>query len=266
MDFDQIERFSRISLKSREDAVFSIPMTDVFDEGRLATLLDAYMTSLKTSDLRVAAVSFCRWYAFLAVGVQYFMSVDNVDVDLSLANIGVEMYPTTYGYWFSFPVRKWSTEPGPENPVEREAWKRQVISEFYGDTVKPMLEVLSEVTGAGIGQLWGQFPSRLIWFAGTLSASWDVCVRQRIAQDYEYLQNCPADIFGRKRNPFSVNLRWIESMEDPNKQVYVFPACCLNYARQSGEHCYACPHLTEEQRAGRRQKFRATQDVSLKSQ
>ncbi|MDQ0188753.1 hypothetical protein JI721_12850 [Alicyclobacillus cycloheptanicus] len=259
MGLDDIERSFRISFNKREDALFSMSMAGFLERDRLLSILCAYRDSLQASDLAVAAVSFSRWFAFLAAGMHYFLSVHNVAIDLSLSNLHVEAVPAEQGYGFYFPLNAWSDEAAPTVASLRNAWRRRVLRTFYGNTVRPVLDTLATHAGIRVGPLWGQIPSRLIWFVGKFAEGQNALVQTRVKADFECLKTELApEVFGRKQNPFALRLRWVESLEGAGEKVYVFPACCLNYAREQGVHCYACPRLTEAQRAAMRAEFRAS--------
>lgn len=259
MDFDEVEQLCKISLKRRKDAVLTMPMSDLLNNSHLSSLFDFYMPSLQTLNPEVVAVSLSRWLGFVAIGLQYFMSVQNLQLDLSIDNISVEVYPAPRGsgFWLSFFLHKWLEIEAPTDCAERRVWCIQVLGQFYGQTIRPVLEALAANSGIGVGQLWGQFPQKLIWFTETIAREYDPRIRQSVVDEYDCLKNeIDPSVFGRKNNPFTVKLRWIESLEDASKQVYVYPACCLCHATENGKYCYTCPRLTEKERAIQGAEFR----------
>lgn len=259
MGFDEVEKYFRLTRRAQEDVVLSARIDDLVDDvDCLENFLRMYASRIGSRDLHVASASFSKWFAFVTAGFQYFISVRNVYVDLPPKNLAVELHRVGDYDAFSFRIDCNTESEGPLDGHRRASWREKSFKCFYRNTVRPLIEAQARVTGINAGQLWGQFPPKLVWFVEVLGQGYDDALVQRIADDYRWLKHeMDPSIFGRKRNPFDIKWRAVESLEDPNKQVYIQPACCMDYRREDGIYCYTCPRLKETQRALRRDEFRA---------
>lgn len=264
MDFHELERTFFISRHNRDDAVFSMTAEELADPVNMKRLLDAYAPLIRALEPAAAAAYFCGWLGGPALALQYLMSAANTALDLSLANITVQLHPENRYHRFSFRINRWVEQRAPEGEAERTAWRNSSLAGFYGGTVRPLVEAASSASGTPLGLLWGQIPTRFFYFMDRMLAETDQpMIRQRWIDDYRYLcKELDAFLFGLKKNPFDVKVRMIEDLQDSGKQIPMKNACCLYYRTEGGEYCYACPRLKEEERAARRAKFRTGQEMA----
>ncbi|WP_436663997.1 (2Fe-2S)-binding protein [Alicyclobacillus acidoterrestris] len=259
MRFEEAEWYFRLTTKDQENVSYEVRVNDlVTDQHQMLCFLEMYQSQIGTADMHVPAVAFCKWFSLVAAGFQYFVSVENSAVDLSPGNLTIQAYPVGDYTFFSFKVHRDTATRAPEDGAQRNVWRERAFAAFYGDTVRPVIDRLAEQAGIGAGQLWGQFPPKLMWFIDVVSKEMDGGLQQRIEEDYQYLiSEVDPRVFGRKRNPFAIRWKTVESMEDPRKQVYLQPTCCMNYRLEGIDYCYTCPRLTEAERAERREAFRS---------
>jgi ferric iron reductase protein FhuF len=118
---------------------------------------------------------------------------------------------------------------------------------------------MAKVAQINVGQIWGQLPRKFDFFLNQLKGMFDdSSIINRIDSDYELLKyKLNGEVFGRKRNPFDMKQKFIESIEDPTQCVPVESTCCLNYLIKGGKYCYTCPKLKETEREAMREEFRA---------
>ncbi|WP_067623660.1 IucA/IucC family C-terminal-domain containing protein [Alicyclobacillus acidiphilus] len=254
---DEFTRLFRMTTASQSERTYTCAVSELIDGTWLAAFLKTYQMSIRADAEEVAAVAFAKWFAFVAAGFQYGLSVRNAALDLSPERLHIELYPDGEAYCFSFRVDSWKMVKAPGTAAGRLAWRERELFTFYRQTVHPLFDALSGRTGISARELWGQLPPKFRWFLDMFQHVRDPQLSERVAADYAYLQGLPGSLFGCKRNPLDVRWRTVESLEDPNQQVYLQPTCCLDYRRSGGQYCFNCPRLKESERADRRAQYRA---------
>lgn len=114
---------------------------------------------------------------------------------------------------------------------------------------------------ASIGQMWGQFPLTLLYFKDRVQPSLtDPQDVERFEQDYMYVtRELKGEVFGRKRNPFTVRLIELDNPYRPGENTYMKPSCCQYYKTGGGQrYCYACPKMSASEREERRLEVMAS--------
>ncbi|WP_072334775.1 MULTISPECIES: (2Fe-2S)-binding protein [unclassified Paenibacillus] len=240
--------------------LWSSPAAELLQPAVMKDFLELFAQRIKALELPVAAVYFGSWLGFLALGQQYAMSAGNTSLDLSLTNLEIMLQEHNGHTIMTFNLGAGGETSAPENACERTAWLDSSLEALYGCTLRPLLEAAAEAGGAEIGQLWGQFPTKFNYYMAYWEAEIaDEALLGRVREDYRYLrEEFPAEMFGRKKNPLDVKIRWIEDLKEPGKQMRMKNACCMYYRTEGGYYCYTCPRMKEEERAERREKARAT--------
>lgn len=256
MDLNKLEKDFGITLNNNSDAIFSMGLIDLLDPKNMKRLLDIYTPLLKARGNEAAAAYLVSWFSSVPLALQYSLSA-NQAVHLALDNLAVQLFPAGEYHQFSFKITQYEIQAAPIAVAERNEWRNNILEKFYADTVKPLFESLSLASDMDIGQLWGQLPTRFnyylpVWIESTL----DTELKSYLTDDYHALAHTlKPDVFGRKKNPFDVQIRLIEDIKDPSKQMKMKNVCCLYYQVGDGEYCYTCPRLKEEDRAEKRAQY-----------
>lgn len=264
MDFAQLEQNFFISIKKKENALFSIPAEKAVHTDNMKLLLETYAPLMKALEPKAAAAYFGGWISSLPLCLQYTLSTENKTIDLSLANIEIQLYCKEGENWyFSFVVNRWSEQEGPEDEAERTVWRKQVLSKFYQQTMRPLYEAAAQVCDLDAGQLWGQLPTKFNYYIEHFMEQAKTClIKERIEQDYRFMkEEMEPEVFGRKKNPFDVKLRYVPDWRDESKQLMQKNVCCRYYLTEEGQYCYTCPRLKESDRALRAKQLRSEMTV-----
>ncbi|RXZ84807.1 (2Fe-2S)-binding protein [Paenibacillaceae bacterium] len=259
LDFDTLEEKFGIRLLEASEAVYTVNAADLLNETHMRDFIAAYGPMMKALDDTAAAAYFSSWLSGIALAQQYMVSIYNTALDLSLANISVCLIPASGYTRIAFHLHQWRENEGPSASLARGFWREAVLTEFYGETMRPLMERLSAVSGLHIGQLWGQLPTKFNYYmAAFQKITRRESQRKRLADDYEYLkQELDPAVFGRSKNPFDVKPRMIEHLLDASQQVRMKNSCCRYIHTENGDYCYTCPRLKEEERAVLRRDYRA---------
>lgn len=256
MDLNKLETDFRITLQDNTDAVYSMALIDLLEPKNMTKLLETYTPLLKARGHEAAAAYFVSWFSSVPLALQYSISANNA-VHLSLDNLTVQLFPVGDYHQFSFKITQYALESTPKSGDVRINWRNQTLAKLYADTIKPLFEVLAAVSGMDIGQIWGQLPTRFNYYIPAwIEETANTELKINLADDYHALAHeLELNIFGRKKNPFDVQIRLIEDIKDPSKQIRMKNACCLYFQVDTGEYCYTCPRLKEEDRAEKRAQY-----------
>lgn len=255
-----------LTVKKRDDLLFSCPATDLLDEDKMKRLLEIYTPLVKGNDPSVGEVYTAGWFRGPMLGLIYMLSAWNKTLDLSLDNITVQIYTADYnGYKYTatnFYLNQTDLIAAPEQEHEHAAWTKDRISGFFEHTVLPIFESIAKVGTLQVGMLWGQLPTSLAYGYDRLM-DMDVSeqVKQQAHNNFELVKSLEASVFARNKNPLNVKFRMTEAMDNPDKQVRLKSSCCLYYHVDGGYYCYTCPRIKESEREERRQEYRAKQQA-----
>lgn len=249
LDYELFEQLFGIVREHPHDAILSIPASELLTVESAEAFLKAYQIEIKGQDIQVAVTYFASAWRGLCVTLQYMISLSEVRLDFSLANLTLHLsrrngYPSVL-----FQLQSRAEHPWPAQ--DRNNWRSEAIQSFYRDTLLPVIGVLASVSGLRAAQIWGQLPLGVAYYlrhiSGTLEQEAD---RIRLQEDYEYLtQEVDSSIFGVSRNPFDYKPKWIDDPYHPGQLSQMKPTCCLAYRTDTGHgYCYSCPKLTRQQR------------------
>lgn len=263
MEIEQIDKLETdfcLNRKSKEDAVYSISLLKLTEKEEADFFANYYSKILKASDLSPAGTYFSSWIRQLAMALQYSISVLNKSLDLSLSRLTFQIYPREGGkiaYSCAFNIDDYVMEKAPEDVQERKAWLSKTFAQFYGKTVLPLFQSISEAAQIDIRQLWGQLPTGMErLYDQWMNTIEDEAIRTRIVEDYLFLRKeLPGEIFGLKRNPLDVSFRMIEHYKPDEPPLRMKHACCLYYKTEGAKFCYTCPRMKETERAQRREEY-----------
>lgn len=242
-----------------EGTQHSFAAIDLLDGQGMKAFVDAYRPLMKALDDKAVAAYFGGYLSSVALALQYSVSGFSLTPEFSLANLNIHLVPADGYCRVAFSLKEWGMEPAPEGESNRADWRNAVLARFYQETAGPLFRSISQVSGLILGEIWGQLPTKFNYYVDTFAAGvTDPVLLQRIGEDYGYLKDeMPADVFLMPRNPFQVKVRRIESLADPEKTVQMRNRCCMYYRTEGGSFCYTCPRIKEDERAARREEYRA---------
>lgn len=246
----------------RENTVYRCLATDLLKEENMKSLLAFYTPLVKGKEQSVGEAYMTSWFRGPMLGLLYILSAWNKTPNLSLNNLTVEVYSDTYNdfkyYRCGFLLHEFELEEGPEQPIERNEWAKEKLSQYFEYTIRPVFESIAKVGSLGVAMLWGQLPTSLQYGYDTLmNSDQSDQLKQQVTINFESVKLLEAEIFGRKRNPFDVKVRLTESMDNPDRQIKLKNACCMYYLVEDGSYCFSCPRIKESEREERRVACRA---------
>lgn len=257
INFDVLESKLAVTRTGRSDADFSVNAADLLHKDNMDEFIRGYSSRIKALEPAAAAAGFCSWFRIVAVAQQYAVSVFDAALDLSLSNLAIQMYWKDGWNWVSFKLgepRQFGFTQG-----TRERWREEVLTAFYREQVRPLIESIAASTGTNAGLLWGQFPSGFHYYIDQfLNEAENDTQRRQIEDDYQFLvRGLDGEVFGRTKNPFDVKIRLIDNPRDPGKPMRMKTTCCMFYRTEGGTLCYACPRMTDEEREARKAQMLA---------
>lgn len=256
MDYELLARYGQITFTHPEQAVYSVPASDLSNPGAALLLANRFLDHMDCDDIVTAGVYCAGYMRGLVMAQHYMVSVMNRTVNLAPSNLVIHVkYADGYPSLQFQPLD--DMESGPEHPELRDSWADEQFNTFFSDTIRPILENLAEAVSAPIGQLWGQMPLGLLYFRDQVLPMLETeGERDTLERDYGYVTHTmEGALFGRTRNPFSIRFVELDNPHNPGTTMYMKPSCCQYYKTGEGEYCYSCPKLTRAQREQRRQEI-----------
>ncbi|MHA6485103.1 (2Fe-2S)-binding protein [Paenibacillus sp. strain BS8-2] len=228
----------------------------------MLAFVERYAVLLQTKDMEVAAVTLAGWFAEVAFATHYTLSAYNrvLKVELSNASYSIQTEQSKFPVILC-EIQKWSVGDNAIEDCARSERMVEVLAYAYGQLLTPLLNMLSQVSGVSVRDLWGQVLAALYheyqsWTQDTNIAQ----VRQHIEDDYNAVVNSlQSSTFQLTSNPFNRPLRFVESMEGNGQVVLQKPSCCLYYRLKEGVYCYTCPRISERKRSEMRKAYQDEQ-------
>lgn len=256
---DELKSKFDLQLSLPEGTKYSYEAVKLLDPVNMREFVDCYIPLMKALDDSAAAAYFANWFSNVALALQYSISWYDTAPALELDNLVIHLIPSDGYCRVAYSLQHWNLTAAPDESLEREQWRYESLASFYRDTAAPLLHTISVVSGLSADQIWGQLPTKFNYYLEVLSAEIGANSKlQRIQEDYHCLKSSlPPEIFGLSKNPFRVQVRKIEDIANPERTVQMRNRCCLFYRTEGGSYCYTCPRLKEEERAVRREQYRA---------
>ncbi|APB69252.1 hypothetical protein PPYC1_02140 [Paenibacillus polymyxa] len=263
LDYDQLEQLAKIVRVTPEDAVYSGPVAEWLEPDKIHSVMEYYGDLLRAEDDLTAAVYFVNQLRGLVFAQHFMVSLCERRLDLSVSNLRFHIcyegqYPSISLQVIDLTELDNTRNNGDDHSSEQ---AQQVLRDFYSLQMRPILEAIAAVGSASIGQMWGQFPLTLLYFKDRVQPSLtDPQDVERFEQDYMYVtRELKGEVFGRKRNPFTVRLIELDNPYRPGENTYMKPSCCQYYKTGGGQrYCYACPKMSASEREERRLEVMAS--------
>ncbi|EGL83125.1 ferric iron reductase [Caldalkalibacillus thermarum TA2.A1] len=256
--FSRLEKTFFLRTDNHPQQIMSVSLDALLHPESVQQFIKAYGEKIKATIPDVVATFFSSYYGYLLSGVQYMISCHDTILDLSLANVEVQVYraqPHDY-YGLVFKVKKQSTE---EPSCDRKQWRQEILEKLYSHNVVPLLQSFVKATNVRIRDLWGQVALSLYYgHDKILEYAQQEEQRRKVLADFHFLtKELHPQVFGLKNNPFDITFRMIEAPTEPGSFLRMKPSCCLYYLTEGAANkCYTCPRMTAEEREKRKLEIR----------
>jgi hypothetical protein len=251
----------KIRFTDHPNKEFSVKLSELQRKTRLIEFIDFYGPKIKALSNDVVATYFCSAFGWVLSGIQYLMSQDQ-SMDMALSNIELQLvYNPQYDYYEAH-FKLLDSSSYSRTSSSREDWRKEQLSIVYGDSITPLLEVLSNETGVKIRELWGQLAIGLYsGYDKNLSISQNEEQKRTIELDFTYLtKELEPAFFNATKNPFDINIPLVENPYVKDQLIRLKPTCCLYYLTEGADtKCYTCPRMSEKERELLKQEIRQEQ-------
>ncbi|WP_342553143.1 (2Fe-2S)-binding protein [Paenibacillus sp. FSL R7-0652] len=260
INYTWLEQYGRISTSPASNPVYDILLASLRDTAQADDMLKVYNEHLRADSLRTAAVYFMHSVRGLLLGIHYMNSMCDTMLDISLDNIRLQLvvqdgYPA---FHFQLLDGTEHVHPAPPGKNEHESAaaglaRKAMLTAYYGEQLRPLIEGAAEAGGANTGQMWAQLASILTWFK-TMAVQMDITEDERkaVIQGYEHVITMPPEILGLRKNLLHFKPVEIDSPYQPGEKMLMKSTCCLHYKVYGGQdYCYSCPKLSKAERQNR---------------
>jgi ferric iron reductase protein FhuF len=262
MDLSLLKHFFHISLTGEEDAVTTIPGTDLLRREQMDAIISQSGTLLKATGTELAASFVGMAFFGVCASIQLILASHNRLLDLTLANMEFQIDMHEDHIHGCFKIRELRWKEAPEAAQDRDAWVAAELTSFYRNEIRPVVEIAAASAGVKPELIWSQYGARMAYALDYVEGiEKRPEVLERFRQDYQTLVRAvPAEVFGRRKNPFEHKPRYIDSPYVAGKKLMMRSSCCMYDRRENGEKCYNCPMLLPEEREARRLRIEAARD------
>lgn len=257
IDFDAYEKRYAVTRRVSGDVCFEAGLDALTRTEGARSFLTAYAPVIPARTLDVAGTYSASWIGRLCAAFHDALWRDGVALDCSLANVTLSIRrDRDSGHAsLSFCLREGRAESLPEEAGEERV--RLVVSAYYSEQIRPLLESIAPAAGVDAGALWGQVATRLMYFWDQWENEADTGPRKLRLERHTALlfRELPGDCFGRRRNPFDLKPRRVDNPKQPGALMRLKASCCLAFKTDTGHgYCYTCPRLTDEEREAVKRK------------
>ncbi|MBQ4900112.1 (2Fe-2S)-binding protein [Paenibacillus sp. Marseille-P2973] len=266
IDFGLLDRALSIVTEERADALFTIPAERLPDREQAERLLEVYREQIKGKDIQVAATYYAACWRVVPAALLYMVAGCDGGVDFSLKNLTIQIGIVNDYPRFFFVIKDSAKNAWPTGDISE--WREEVLGAFIRDTLRPVMETASAISGLPVAQLWGQMPLGVEFYLDYLGKQMgDPSVTEPFKEQYAFFSRVlDAQWFGLKRNPFDLKETWIEDPYRPGEMTRMKPTCCLAYRTDSGHgYCYGCPKLSKADREAKRKELVAAMAAKEKA-
>ncbi|WP_339275026.1 ferric iron reductase [Paenibacillus sp. FSL W8-0426] len=263
INYDWLQQYGRIAVTSLEQPVWSMPLAALKDPVQARQMLAEFNKHLRADSLRSAAVYFTHSLRGLVLGIHYMTAVCDARLDISLDNIELQLEVKNDRVAASFLLRDATERPHVQQAAEGDeprnracahsSWRNEVLTAYYGEQLRPMIEGVAAAGGAKPGQMWSQLAGILRWFTTAVQQMpIEQAEREAVIKGYEHVISMPPDVLGLKRNLLSFKPVEVANPYQPGQTLLMKPACCLHHVVYDGQdYCYTCPKLSKAERQER---------------
>jgi len=263
INYTWLQQYGRITTIPGGESVWEIHMAELKHPDKARELLDVYNKHLQADTVRTAAVYFMHSVRGLMLGIHYMTALCDTWLDLSLENMKLQLEVQDGRPAFRFQLMDGTEHPHPVplNPPDaaKSSWRKDILTSYYTEQLRPLIEGLASAGEVGLGQMWSQLASMLRWYKTTaLQMNIEEVERQAVIEGYEHVIALPASLLGLKKNLLSFKLVEIDNPHQPGETMLMKPVCCLHHQVYGGQnYCYSCPKLSKAERQKRYDDIRA---------
>ncbi|WP_334076813.1 (2Fe-2S)-binding protein [Paenibacillus sanfengchensis] len=258
INFELLDRALSIVTKEGENALVTVSAERLTEPEQARQLLTLYREQIKGRDIQVASTYYAACWRVIPAALLYMLTACDGRVDFSLQNLTIQIdivnnYPRVF-----FVLKRTDVLPWPTGPAE--SWRERELGGFVQETLRPVLETASSISGLPLGQIWGQIPLGVEFYLNYMADQLgDLPLKERLGEQYVFFsKQLGPEWFGLKRNPFDVKAIWLDDPYRPGERTRMKPTCCLAYRTDTGHgYCYGCPKISKEERERKRREILA---------
>ncbi|WP_059172189.1 IucA/IucC family C-terminal-domain containing protein [Bacillus sp. FJAT-27445] len=214
-----------------------ISVKALLDPLELKAFIDQLKVTFQTDSEKVAASVFIKRYAFLAVLALYTMSAWNKKLDIRPENIYLEP-PSADPKWLpKFYLT--NTQTGEVNTADRQAFRRQAVSELFAGHLFPLISLLAKTTGVSKLILWENIAVYIMWLYESKLEK-----EPNAGGDLDFIfKKAEGSLFGSyNHNPIKKFYYEKTYVDDLDEMVRIRQTCCFSYLTGGkSSRCKTCP-------------------------
>lgn len=237
-------------IDGKDVSIEGTTLLDLLQADVMSDFLDRYAHAIGASDVDVAATFFSGWLSGVCAAFHDRLLQTDHALELPLERMSVEIQEHRKQVKLGFILEGESGFWLRTYRLEHDRHRAYVA--FYGQNIKPLIDMLSKVSGVSTGVFWGLIATRLYNVKDRLLEEGDDAFRDRVEADFNALATMNPKLFGRVRNPFRLKFKRAIYPGTPPKQLRVKASCCLYHKIEGADGpCFTCPRLSKPERDAR---------------
>ncbi|MCR2802831.1 (2Fe-2S)-binding protein [Paenibacillus soyae] len=261
LDFTLIKTYYHISPEGADEPLYELPATRLLERPKAVETLKEVGRLWKATSMELPSSFTGVTFFNLGLMNMLFTAQNNVFLRLPLDKLTLQLEWHHDHVHIGYRIAELDAVPVPEQPALREAALKELWTEFIQETAIPGIEAIAEAGGVKPDLIWNQFGAQIHSVFGYIRQDLDIPgLPDQVEADFRYIEALPAELFGRRRNPYVHKPRYIDNPWSPPNGTYILrSSCCMYDRRENGEKCYNCPQMLPEERDARRQQILAGQ-------
>ncbi|MCM3746423.1 (2Fe-2S)-binding protein [Paenibacillus pasadenensis] len=242
-----VEEF-RLAIQPSEDRGLSVPAIDLLDRDKSLAYFTRTAEVFKAETLMANASLFGKRYSFLAAAsCLYAMSVFDKGLDYSIENAHIESIWKEDLWLPKIRLNDWQVSR-PEAGGRAE-WRDRVISNLFAENLSRAWDAISRNAPVSKAVLWENTSIYVFWlYESRMLQGIGEEMQARVREDFAYLIQAPAHLFGEKKNPLARYYGPKVETVACEQPIRIRKTCCYYYqaSDEPEDYCSSCPKIKHE--------------------
>lgn len=250
-DFSLVKTYLHISPEGVDHVLDEMPASGFFDAARLDEMLRKTGELVQATDYKLPGSFFGTTLCHLSVTKLIFLAMYGKVLRLDLDRLTFQIdYEEGHGHpHLGYRLGEIVALELPE--ANADGFVTEDWLAFVTDTAVPAVRAIAQASRMNAEVIWQQFggiAGMVKDFVHQMQLPAEAV--ERFDHHFRLLSEAiPAEAFGRKRNPFQWETRYVDNPYQPGERWVMRSGCCQYDRREGGTKCFVCPSMTPDERA-----------------
>jgi ferric iron reductase protein FhuF len=240
--FDILHRHYRLTAQPSQDRRLSVPSLDLLDEAKCSAYLSELERVFPAAPVHVRASLFAKRYGcMVAAPSLYALTMFDKALDCSINLCHIESAYRDETWIPNLRLTDWRVAE--VEAEHRNEWRDKVIQTIFAGHLAKVWRTLSKTARIPIATLWENTAVYVYWlYEKRIGEEASAQQQIRLQEDFRYLLQAPAALFGEKENPLARFYFPKRADSASGAPVRIRETCCLYYLLAPDRACCSvCP-------------------------